>query len=144
MDPTTEHTKAFVREYLRRVWDEQDLSALQELLDPDPAVQAQARAHLEELFNALSDFEVVVHDMIAEGQKVVVRGTVSGRHTGELAGIAPTGRRVSYETIRIFAVHGDRVTGTWAIQDRLGLLQQLGALQDVPPVHWGGKISRER
>lgn len=144
MDPTTEHTKTFMREYIRRVWDEQDLSALQELVDPDPAVQAQVRSHLEELFNALSDFKVVVHDMFAEGSKVAVRGTLSGRHTGELAGIAPTGRRVSYDTIRIFEVHGDRVMGTWAMQDRLGLLQQLGALQDVPSVHWGGNISRER
>lgn len=144
MDATTERTRAFIREYIRRVWDEQDLTALQELLDPDPAVQTQARAHLEELFNALSDFRVTVHDMIVEGQRVAVRGTISGRHTGAFAGVAPTGRRVSYDTIRIFDVRGDRVVGTWAIQDRLGLLQQLGALQDMPPVDWGGKIARER
>lgn len=41
MDPTTEHTRAFIRECIRRVRDEQDLTALQELLDPDPAVQTE-------------------------------------------------------------------------------------------------------
>ena len=33
---------------------------------------------------------------------------------------------------------GAKVVETWAMQDRLGLLQQLGAISELQPVNWAG------
>lgn len=140
MEPTTERTKTFIRTYIQWVWHERDLSPLPDMLDPGPGVQAQAHDHLRELFDALSGFEITVHDMFAEDEKVAVRATISGRHTGPLGGVPATGRDVSYGTIRIFEVRDARVVRSWGMQDRLGLLQQLGAVSDHLNINWGGTI----
>ena len=43
-------------------------------------------------------------------------------------GIPPTGREVQIEVIDIVRVDGGRIVEHWNVVDRLGLLQQLGAL----------------
>ena len=58
----------------------------------------------------------------------MARLTVSGRHTGgPFAGVPATGRFASWGSIRIYRIEGGKVVETWAMQDRLGLLQRLGA-----------------
>jgi predicted ester cyclase len=65
---------------------------------------------------------------IAEGDKVVVRNTVTGTHLGEYLGIAPTGRRVEYDEIFILRLAGGRIAETWGVVDMLAQLRQLGAV----------------
>jgi predicted ester cyclase len=62
---------------------------------------------------------------IAEG---VTRKVFHGTHRGELMGIAPTGRAVQIEVIDIVRVRDGQIVDHWNVVDRLGLLQQLGAL----------------
>jgi predicted ester cyclase len=70
----------------------------------------------------------VIHDQIAEGDKVVTRKVFHGTHRGELMGIPPTGREVQIEVIDIVRVEGGQIVEHWNVVDRRGLLQQLGAL----------------
>lgn len=57
------------------------------------------------LFAAFPDFEISIEDMVAEDDKVVARLTVRGTHRGELFGIEPTGKSMSYEGDRHHARH---------------------------------------
>jgi predicted ester cyclase len=69
---------------------------------------------------------VTIEDMIAEGDKVVVRMTMRGTQQGALGGIPPTGKQVAVSTIDIVRIEGGQIAEEWGIDDRLGMLQQLG------------------
>jgi steroid delta-isomerase-like uncharacterized protein len=79
---------------------------------------------------ALPDLQGAIEDMIAEGDKVVVRGVVRGTHQGELMGIPPTGRQVTVTLIDINRIEGDKLVERWAEQDNLGMMQQLGVIPE--------------
>ena len=59
-------------------------------------------------------------------------------HTGPFAGRLGSGHLVGWSSIRIYRIADGKVTQTWAMQDRLGLLQLLGALPELEPVNWAG------
>jgi predicted ester cyclase len=97
---------------------------------PGPAALT---ANLERYIHAFPDGRVVVEDQIAEGGTVVSRWTLRGTQTGELAGIAPTGKQVTVAGMTISRVDGDLVVEEWVTWDRLGMLVQLGAVSE--PAH---------
>jgi steroid delta-isomerase-like uncharacterized protein len=74
------------------------------------------------------DLHYTVEDVVAEGDKVVARWTASGTHTGDMMGIAPTGKLVKAPGITIFRfAHGHIVEGR-TVWDALAFLQQLGVV----------------
>jgi predicted ester cyclase len=79
---------------------------------------------------AFPDVHVTVEDLIAEGDKVVCRITVSGTHKGEFMGMPPTGKRFTIQEIRIYRITGGKVVEHWGVVDRMGMMQQLS---DKPP-----------
>ena len=83
-----------------------------------------ARAFL----TGFSDLVVSVEDTIAEGDKVVAHWTCRGTHTGELRGIAPTGKQVTWTGIAIYRFSGGKIEEILGWNDALGLMQQLGAV----------------
>lgn len=72
--------------------------------------------------------EITVDIVIAEGDKVAYRYTWQGTHTGELQGVAATGRRATIIGMAICRLEGGRVAEEWWSTDSLGLMQQLGAV----------------
>jgi len=102
--------------------------------------QAQGRAGFRtigmKIRKAFPDWKQRVDDVLVDGDKVVVRTTVSGTHTGPLefvnTPLAATGKAFTTTHIHIFRVAGDHVVEHWAERDDLGMLKQLGVL---PPKH---------
>jgi steroid delta-isomerase-like uncharacterized protein len=80
------------------------------------------------LLRAFPDLRVAVEDVIAEGDKVVCRNTVTGTHQGDFRGLPPTGRSVSYQEIFIFRFDGGRIAEIWGVVDVFAQLRQLGAI----------------
>ncbi|MFI2374129.1 ester cyclase [Streptomyces sp. NPDC018964] len=80
------------------------------------------------LLRAFPDIHVTVEETISEGDRIVVRNTVTGTHRGEYQGVPPTGRTVSYGEIFIFRFAGGRIAEVRGVVDVLSLLRQLGAL----------------
>ena len=85
---------------------------------------------------AFPDFKITIEDMIAEGDKVVVRWTFRGTQKGELPGIPPTGKQVTQMGININRIADGKVVESWRSADDFGLLQQLGV---IPPMERGGE-----
>jgi steroid delta-isomerase-like uncharacterized protein len=80
---------------------------------------------------AFPDSDIVVEDEIAEGDKVVVRWTFSGTHSGNFLGLAPTGKQVRWTGITIFTLLGGKITEERGEEDFLGFLRQIGLLSPV-------------
>lgn len=140
-DPRRMHAETN-KQVVRRFVDEYQTAANEqsfaELLHPEvvdrsrpPGIAEGAegvRQQFEAFRAAFPDFHAVIHDQIAEGDKVVTRKVFHGTHRGELMGIAPTGREVQIEVIDIVRLEDGQIVEHWNVVDRLGLLQQLGAL----------------
>jgi predicted ester cyclase len=77
---------------------------------------------------AFPDLKIIPDDIIAEGDKVVARCKFTGTHKGLYMGIAPTGKKVNFESIAIYRIAGGLVVETWGIMDLLGMMQQLGVI----------------
>nr|BFE31290.1 ester cyclase [Actinomadura rugatobispora] len=84
------------------------------------------------LLGAFPDLHVTIEDVIAEGDKVVSRNTVSGTHQGEYMGIPPTGKTVTWKEIMIARFEDGRVTETWGVVDVLAQMRQLGVIPAGP------------
>jgi len=77
---------------------------------------------------AVPDAHFDIEDVIAEGDKVVIRLTVSGTQTGALQDIPPTGKKFAMKGIDIFRVVDGKIVEHWDAVDQLGMLQQLGVI----------------
>lgn len=83
------------------------------------------RGYMAKVRSAFPDFHNQIEELIAEDDRVVARLTYSGTHTGELWGIVPTGRRISYACVALFQVVDRRFTRAWVLGDTAGLRAQL-------------------
>jgi predicted ester cyclase len=66
--------------------------------------------------------------LIAEGDKVVSRNSVTGTHLGDYMGRPPTGKHVTYNEIFIFRFADGRVAETWGVVDVFAQMKQLGVI----------------
>lgn len=74
------------------------------------------------------DLQGTIEDLFSEGDKVVVRVTGRGTHTGELMGIPPTGKQINVTAISIFRLAGGKVVERWNVTDQLAMLRQIGVI----------------
>jgi len=72
------------------------------------------------------DFHFTADDMIAEGDLIATRWTLTGTHTGEFMGIPPTNKQMVVTGIAIARMVNGKHQRIWEDFDRLGMMQQLG------------------
>ena len=132
------------RRLLEESFNEGKVELIDQLVAPDavnhdPATPAQMRdLGGPEVFKrtvsmyraAFPDVRIVVDDVIAADDKVVLRWHSEGTHRGELEGLAPTGARASVTGIGIDRWKDGKIVEAWTEWDNLGLARQLGA---APP-----------
>ena len=63
--------------------------------------------------------------MIAEGDRVFVRSTMTGTHDGECKRIPATGRHIAAESAEVFRIADGRFVGYWCLANVAGLMRQL-------------------
>ena len=133
----TEENKALVRRFYEEVWDRGNVEFAQEVFAddylrhdlrptaaaPGPDGQRQIAAAFRAAF---PDLRWHVDLLLAEGDLVVGRWTASGTNTGPWAGMAATGRHVTFSGVNIFRIRDGKVVEIWNHRDDLGLAQQLG------------------
>jgi steroid delta-isomerase-like uncharacterized protein len=81
---------------------------------------------------AMPDYNVIHEDVIAQGDRVAVRNTVSGTHQGAFMGIQPTGTHIEMRTMDVHQVRDGRIVTTWHLEDFAGLMAQLNSPADAP------------
>ena len=96
---------------------------------PEPiSGPAGVRTQIQQYIDGFPDGRITVDDQIAEGDKVASRWTARGTQTGEVAGIAPTGKGVTVSGLTISRLENGMVVEEWTTWDTLGMLVQLGAV----------------
>ena len=115
-----EQNKAIVRGYMNEVLTKGDLAAFDRYFSEDVLFNnskglKQALVGNQSTRSAFPDFQLVIEDQIAEGDKVVTRVTFQGTHRGEFRGIAPTGKQVKYSGIAIDRIVEGKVVEMWHV-----------------------------
>jgi predicted ester cyclase len=129
--------KQLISGLVDEVWNQHHAEAIDRYFGP--GLREEVLEHYQQLLGGFPDLQVTIEDdLIAEGDMVVARLTLRGTHTGPFAGRDASGRLVRWSSIRIYRMADHQVVQTWAMQDRLGLLQQLGALPELELVNWAG------
>ncbi len=137
---SVEENKTIERRYMEEVWTKGNLAAVDELVatnyvdhTPMPGASPDLQGlkqFVTVVTAAFPDWYPTIEDMIAEGDKVVVRFRGSGTHKGEFMGIPPTGKQVTMMAIAIHRIAGGKIVENWLQADMLGMMVQLGV---VPP-----------
>ena len=87
--------------------------------------------HIEFFDAAFPNYELFVDEMTAEGDRVVVRARMKGKHEGVLNGIPPTHRSIEIAFCIGYEIENGKIIHHWLIADQMGLLEQLGVLNAV-------------
>lgn len=136
---STEENKALARRVIEEMFNNGNLDLAEEVIAPeyvdhDPAMPEDIRgpegfkAFVAGYRAAFSDLHVEIEDQLAEGDKVATRWTATGTHDGDLAGIPPTGRRVTTPGMEIVRISGGKLVEGWEGYDSMNMMQQLGVI----------------
>jgi predicted ester cyclase len=135
---STQANEAIVRRIFDDIYNQGNLAAVDEIFAANyvdhsappgfPAGLESFKQSFGMFRAAFPDIHVAVEDEIAVGDKVVVRLTFNGTHTGPLMGMPPTNKFVSITGIAIDRVENGKVVEHWVNRDDLGMLQQLGMI----------------
>ena len=93
-----------------------------------------ARQLYKILRTAFPDFHAEIHWQLADGDRVTTYKTYHGTHRGEFLSVAPTGRKIQFETVDVMRVRNGKITEHWGVANLFSLMQQLGALPVTPKV----------
>ncbi len=124
-----EENKAFIRRYFEALSGKDKPAAVVNRYVSDE----ELKHHIAQFETTFPGYQLTAEEMIAEGDKVVVRSTFRGTHKGDLMGIPPTGKQVTMPLILIYRIADDKIVEHWMQADNLGLLQQLGAIPAPTP-----------
>ena len=136
-----ENNKALARRVFEEIWNEHNLAAATTIYDADvinhnraPWQPCGMDGELEfagMLQTAFPDVHIVVEDILAEDDRVVVRYSASGTHQGCLGPIPATGKMAKVTGTASYRIDGGKIKEIWLNWDELGLLRQLGIIPDA-------------
>lgn len=135
---STEENKAQSRRFMEEVLNKHDVSILNQFMVEDfvdhnqfpglpQGIEGQ-RQLFSLLFRAFPDQRYTIDDIVAEGDKVVVRSTGTGTHKGEFLGIPPTGKTVRFEGFDMVRLVNGKWVEHWGLFDSAGMMIQLGVM----------------
>jgi predicted ester cyclase len=133
-----EENKKIVRLY-QEIYNNNDLERLTEVLSEDlltpnimpgiPHGLEGAKVAHRIMLAGFPDYQTIIEDMIAEGDKVSARIRMTGTHTGEFIGIPPTMKGITFTGMYMVRIVNGKIVEHWGEEDGVSLLQQLGILK---------------
>jgi steroid delta-isomerase-like uncharacterized protein len=136
----SDENKRLVRRWFDEVWNKGRAEAIDEMFAPDgvahglsedpehPIIGAGGFKPFHQTFRgAFPDIEVVVEDMIAEGDKVAARCLVRGKHAGDNLGIAASNAPVEFTGMTIVRIRDGQIVEAWNNFDFMRMNKQIGA-----------------
>lgn len=137
----TEANKAIIREFFEQVWNRRDEAAIDRFIaaeaagnDPDFGIGREGfKRQWRQWQAAFPDLHFAIEEMIAEGDTVVARWTLTGTHQGSFLGLAPTGRMIRVGGMSLDHLKDGVLVSGFDGWDNLGLRQQLGMIPGDDP-----------
>jgi len=137
---SAQQNEAIARRYAE-VFGAGDLDALAEELfgpgftahfpgAPDPMDLQEWKEFSGPFVEGFSDLHLEVEGLVAVADEAVARATFSGKHTGEVQGIPPTGREVRFGGMAWFRIDAEgKIVEHWGQFDAMGMMQQMGVME---------------
>ena len=135
---STDAAKAIVRRNTEEVQSRGNFDVFEEVFaddfvdhTPQPNMTPDkdgARGLYRALRAAFPDFRADIHWQAADGDLVTTYKTYFGTHQGSFLGVAPTGRKIHFETVDAMRVRNGKIVEHWGVANLFSLMQQLGAL----------------
>jgi steroid delta-isomerase-like uncharacterized protein len=138
---TAKANKALVRRWFEEVWNKGRAEAIDEMFAADGIAHglsddaenplrgpADFKPFHETFRGAFPDIEVIVEDMIAEGDKVAARCSVRGKHTGDHLGVAASNAPVDFTGVSIVRIKDGKIVEAWNNFDFMRMNQQIGVI----------------
>ena len=131
--------KAMVCHFIDEAYNKRNLAVGDELLAANMVLHVSNsdikgpegwKQYAGSFLDGFSDIIISVNNTIAEGDVVVANWICHGIHTGELQGIAPTGKQVTWTGIAIYRFEGGKIEEVWVWNDIWGMMRQLGVIPD--------------
>lgn len=126
--------KVVAESYVKRIWDDKDLSAIDDLMTADVVIHSSlgifhGRESMKQVvsiwYRGFPDLIVENIAVICEGDLGVVQWNARGTHRGEFKGIRPTGKRVIYSGVTLYRIKNGKICEYWAYLDMQHVLKQL-------------------
>ena len=122
-------------------WNTKDMGVVDETVGTDVVMHGEnapdivgidAYKHLVTAFwDAFEPLTLTGEQVIAEGDRVLMRSLFAATFAGAFMGLPPTGQRVAWRFHKICRVAGGRWVEAWTMPDSLSRLRQLGAIPDA-------------
>jgi len=134
---STKQNKAIVCRFIDEAYNKKNLTVGDEVLAANVVLHvsnseikglAGWKQYAGSFLAGFSDIAISVKDTIAEGDRVVANWICHGIHTGELQGIAPTGKEATWTGIAIYRFVGGKIEEVWVWNDIWGMMRQLGVI----------------
>jgi predicted ester cyclase len=134
---STGQNKTITRRYFQELWNQNNPEVIDEILVPEVLAQASVqpfrgadafRQRSKSLRSVYSEVSSTVEDQIAADDKVLVRWTFYGKHTGEYLSAKPTGKEAVATGMNLSRLAGDKIEEVWVESDDLDERQQLGVV----------------
>jgi len=134
---SAEQNKAISRRIPLEVFEQGRLDVVDELCAPDlkehgdlmpglPTGREGIKAVASQLRRGFPDLKYRIDLQIADGDFVASYATVSGTHKGEAFGMPATGKHAEWTEAHFVKMANGKIAEHWGVQDRLGMLRQLG------------------
>ena len=129
-----EENKALVRRWID-VYNTHNLDAFDEFIAPEyyDHTNKVDKEGLRQLFTmgftGFPDWHETIEDIIAEGDKVWIRLSYTGTHTGEFMGVAPTGKKVTMTGVDVYRIENGKLVEYWKVSDQMNFNVQLGLIE---------------
>ena len=135
----SEENKQLLREITEQIWNQRRLDSIPKYYAEDYVVDYrpyspmrhghdEIRGMVERAWAAFPDYHEELHELIAEGDLIVARLTISGTQNGQWGILPPTGKRVEFDEILMLKIRDGKVVWQRGIADNLAALRQLGVI----------------
>ena len=101
-----------------------------QVVKADLQISTQSAQFFTAFYKGFPDMGWATEDMVAEGDKVVVRCTWSGTQTGEWMGAAPTGKKYTQPCMVIYRIAAGKIAEAWTVNDAM---KEVGAIASASP-----------
>jgi len=120
MASVTIDNKQFIKDYVNAMTAKPKTEDLINQYVSDPSL----KEHIRQAEAAFPRYELVAHQIVAEGDIVALRGTFYGVHKGEFAGISPTGKKVSGDLMLFYRINDGLIAEHWMQWDLKAVVDQ--------------------
>lgn len=136
---SAQQSRQLIFRYFDEVWNQGRLEVLDEIIASDyvnhsPSVPNprpgpdDLKPIVRAMRAGIPDLHYQILDTVVTADKVAIHLRVTGTHSGDLFGMAPTGRAIDVRQMQIEWIQNGRIWQHWRVTDELALMRQLGVV----------------